>query len=65
MSVVDKLTLKVFVVITGWIGLLSLIAYIVYKEPQRAIDSYDTLLGVALTIINLAIAKWLFREGEE
>jgi len=65
MSVVDKLTLKVLIVITGWIGLLALIGYIVYKEPQKAINSYDTLLGVALTVVNLAIAKWLFREGEE
>ena len=64
MSVIDKLTLKIFIVISGWIGLLALIGYVAYKEPEKVINSYDTLLGVALTIINLAIAKWLFKEEE-
>jgi hypothetical protein len=57
---VNKFTLKVFIVATGWIGLLALIAYIVYKEPQKAIDAFDTLLGTGLSIINIAIGRWLF-----
>ena len=57
---VSKFTLKAFIVATGWIGLLALIAYIVYKEPQKAIDAFDTLLGAGLSIINIAIGKWLF-----
>jgi hypothetical protein len=56
----DKLTLKAFVIVTGWLGLLALIAYIAYKEPQKVIDSFDTLLGAGLSIINIAIGKWLF-----
>jgi membrane protein DedA with SNARE-associated domain len=55
-----KFTLKAFIVATGWIGLLALIAYIVYKEPQKAIDAFDTLLGAGLSVINIAIGKWLF-----
>ena len=56
----SRFTLKSFIVTTGWSGLLLLIAYIVYKEPSKAVDAFDTLLGAGLTIINIAVAKWLF-----
>ena len=62
---VNKFTLKAFVIVTGWLGLLALVTYIIYKEPQKAIDAFDTLLGAGLTIINIAIARWLFSEKNE
>jgi hypothetical protein len=57
---IDKLTLKSFVIVTGWIGLLALIGYAAYKDPSRVTNSFDTLLGAGLSIINIAIGKWLF-----
>jgi hypothetical protein len=56
----DKLTLKAFIIVTGWTGLLVLIGYVAYKDPSRVINSFDTLLGAGLSIINIAIGKWLF-----
>jgi hypothetical protein len=56
----SKFTLKSFIIVTGWSGLLLLIAYIVYKDPQKAIDYYDTLIGFATSILGIAIGKWLF-----
>jgi hypothetical protein len=56
----SKFTLKSFIIITGWSGLLLLIAYIVYKDPQKAIDYYDTLIGFATSTLGIAIGKWLF-----
>lgn len=65
MSLVDKLTLKAYVVITGWSGLMALIGYLVYKYPNVAINSFENVLGAALTIISIAIGKWLFKENGE
>jgi membrane protein DedA with SNARE-associated domain len=56
----SRFTLKSFIIVTGWTGLLLLIAYIVYKDPQKAIDNYDTLIGFATSILGIAIGKWLF-----
>jgi membrane protein DedA with SNARE-associated domain len=56
----SKFTLKSFIIVTGWSGLLMLIAYIVYKDPQKAIDYYDTLIGFAVSTLGIAIGKWLF-----
>jgi len=64
MSILDKFTLRSFIVISGWIALLLGIAYASYKEPSKIVDAFDTLIGAALTIINIAIARWLFKEGE-
>ncbi len=61
----EKLTLKAFIVITGWIGLLSAIAYSIAKKPELIDKSFDILLGSAITIINVAIARWLFGEGSK
>lgn len=61
----EKLTLKAFIVITGWIGLLLAIAYSIYKKPELIDKSFDILLGSAITIINVAIARWLFGEGSK
>jgi len=56
----DKLTLKAFIIVTGWTGLLALIGYVAYKDPDRVINSFDTILGAGLSIVNIAIGKWLF-----
>jgi len=56
----EKLTLKAFIVITGWIGLLLAIAYSIAKKPELIDKSFDVLLGSAITIVNVAIARWLF-----
>lgn len=61
--VLDKLTLKAFVVVTGWLGLLAMIAYAIYKFPELVHDAFSTALGAALTIVNIAIAKWLFEQS--
>lgn len=55
-----KFTLRAFVAVTGWIGLLASIAYGFYKFPEQLEANLSTLIGVALTIVNIAIAKWLF-----
>jgi len=55
-------TLKSFVVVTAWLGMLAFIAYVIYKDLSKATESFNTVLGVALSIANIAIAKWLFGE---
>jgi len=55
-------TLKSFVVVTAWLGILAFIAYVIYKDLSKATESFNTVLGVALSIANIAIAKWLFGE---
>ena len=62
MSEITRFTLKSFIVITAWLGILAFIAYVIYKDVSKAIESFDTVLGVALSIANIAIAKWLFGE---
>jgi len=58
----NLLTLKSFVVVTAWLGILAFIAYVIYKDLSKATESFNTVLGVALSIANIAIAKWLFGE---
>lgn len=57
-----KLSLRSFVIVSGWSGVLGIIAYSVYKFPELARDAFSTILGVGLTIVNIAIAKWLFEQ---
>lgn len=65
MSFVDKLSLRTFIVVTGWSGLLTLIGYLVYKYSDVAVNSFENILGAALTIVSIAISKWLFKDNEE
>jgi len=55
-------TLKSFIVVTAWLGMLAFIAYVIYKDLSKATESFNTVLGAALSIANIAIAKWLFGE---
>jgi len=62
MAYSNILTLKSFIVVTAWLGMLAFIAYVIYKDLSKATESFNTVLGVALSIANIAIAKWLFGE---
>jgi len=64
-KMIEKFTLKAFVIITGWIFLLLAIAYAMYEKLELIDKSFDVLLGSAITIINVAIARWLFGEGSK
>lgn len=58
-----KLSLKSFIVITAWVGLIILIAYASYKNPDKLRDNYETILQTGLTILTISISKWLFSEN--
>ncbi|MEM2612336.1 MAG: hypothetical protein QXJ45_06920 [Thermoproteota archaeon] len=60
----DKFTLRAFVIVTAWIGLLSYIAYAVYKYPDLVLQTYDTVLGIAISITSVAIGRYLFEQKQ-
>jgi uncharacterized BrkB/YihY/UPF0761 family membrane protein len=61
-EVLNKFTLRSFVIITGWIGLLCFIAYGIYKNPNLIEKVFDIAFGTAITVVSFSIGKWLFGE---
>ncbi|MEM2191390.1 MAG: hypothetical protein QW540_08190 [Archaeoglobaceae archaeon] len=62
MSVVDKFTLKSFIVVSAWLSLLLFIAYGCYKYPELVKENFSNAFSVALAILNIAIGGWLFEK---
>jgi uncharacterized BrkB/YihY/UPF0761 family membrane protein len=62
-GLLDKFTLRSFVVVTGWVGLMCFIFYAIYKNPDLIEKTFDVAFGTAITIISFAVGRWLFREG--
>jgi uncharacterized BrkB/YihY/UPF0761 family membrane protein len=60
--IIDKFTLRSFVIITGWISLLCFIAYGIYKNPDLIEKVFDVAFGTAITVVSFSISKWLFGE---
>lgn len=59
---VSRPTLIAFVGITGWVGLLLLIAYLTYKYTEVAVNYYEILIGSALACLNMFFGKYLFKD---
>jgi hypothetical protein len=62
-EIINKFTLRSFIIITGWVGLLCFIAYGIYRNPSLIEKVFDVAFGTAITIISFAVGRWLFREG--
>jgi uncharacterized BrkB/YihY/UPF0761 family membrane protein len=61
-EMLNKFTLRSFIIITGWIGLLCFIAYCIYKNPDLVEKVFDVAFGTAITVVSFSIGKWLFGE---
>jgi uncharacterized BrkB/YihY/UPF0761 family membrane protein len=61
-EMIDKFTLRSFIIITGWVGLLSFIAYGIYRNPNLIEKVFDIAFGTAITVISFSVGKWLFGE---
>jgi len=59
-----KATLRSIVVIVSIFGLMLYIAYSIYKYPELLKESFNTVLSIALAIVNTAILKWLFSDTQ-
>ena len=62
MEITDKFTLRSFVIITGWVGLLCFIAYGIYRNPSLIDKVFDVAFGTAITVVSFSVGKWLFGE---
>jgi hypothetical protein len=61
-EIINKFTLRSFIIITSWLGLLSFIAYGIYRNPSLIEKVFDIAFGTAITVVSFSVSKWLFGE---